>query len=132
MSLPVEEREIVREKTVPLMRQELADAAAFMEDMGYDFHLFLESETGQDSVLYRSDDSGYRVAQLDAQPEALPQDVPVTPSDHGAARLSVGEAVERIAVWTQPFLFFENSETGRGAVLYQRYDGHYGLVSPAG
>jgi hypothetical protein len=28
------------------------------------------------------------------------------------------------------FLFFREHERGRGAVLYRRYDGHYGLVSP--
>ena len=28
------------------------------------------------------------------------------------------------------FLFFENAATGRGSVLYRRYDGHYGLIEP--
>ena len=32
--------------------------------MGYDFHLFTEAGTGQDSVLYRSGPTGYRLAQL--------------------------------------------------------------------
>jgi hypothetical protein len=30
-----------------------------------------------------------------------------------------------------PFLFFVDAERGRGAVLYHRYDGHYGLIAPA-
>lgn len=104
-----------------------------MEDMGYHFHLFAEASTGQVSVLYRSGASDYRLAQLDPRPDALqlPQSVPVTVSDQGAVRLSVGEVMERMAVWTQPFLFFENSETDRGSVLYLRHDGHYGLISPA-
>jgi Sigma 54 modulation/S30EA ribosomal protein C terminus len=31
----------------------------------------------------------------------------------------------------QPFLFFVDAETGRGNVLYHRYDGHYGLIVPS-
>jgi hypothetical protein len=129
------DREIVRQKTVTLLRQELPDAAALLEDMGYDFHLFAEAGTGRDSVLYRSGSGGFRLAQLDPRPDApplqLPQGVPVTLSDQGAARLSVGEAVERMSVWPQPFLFFQNSENDRGSVLYLRFDGRYGLISPA-
>lgn len=133
LPLPVEERQIVRQKEMTLLRQELADAVAFLEDMGYDFHLFTEAESDQDSVLYRSNSSGYRLAQLDPSPDALPslQNLPVTVSDHGAARLSVSEAIERLTVWAQPFLFFKNSENDRGAVLYVRYDGQYGLISPS-
>jgi hypothetical protein len=29
------------------------------------------------------------------------------------------------------FLLFVDAATGRGAVLYLRYDGHYGLIEPA-
>lgn len=132
-SPPVVDRQIVRRKTMTLLRQDMTDAAAFMDDMGYDFHLFTEANTGQDSVLYRSDTGDYRLAQLDPRPDALPASTspPVTVSDHGAARLTVEDAVERIDVWTQPFLFFENSETDRGTLLYLRHDGQYGLISPA-
>ena len=35
-----------------------------------------------------------------------------------------------MAVWDQPFLFFLDPEQGRGALLYHRYDGHYGLITP--
>jgi hypothetical protein len=29
------------------------------------------------------------------------------------------------------FLFFVNAQTGRGSVIYLRYDGHYGLIEPS-
>ena len=29
------------------------------------------------------------------------------------------------------FVFFENAATGRGSVIYRRYDGLYGLIEPA-
>lgn len=48
-----------------------------------------------------------------------------------AARLTVTEAEERLEAFRQPFLFFVNSQTGRGNLIYHRYDGHYGLVEPA-
>jgi hypothetical protein len=37
-----------------------------------------------------------------------------------------------MAAWEQPFLFFLDRERNRGALLYHRYDGHYGLIAPPG
>jgi hypothetical protein len=37
-----------------------------------------------------------------------------------------------MAAWEQPFLFFRDRERDRGALLYHRYDGHYGLIAPSG
>jgi ribosome-associated translation inhibitor RaiA len=129
-SLPPARREIVRHKTVTPLRQSVTEAAEFMDDMSYDFHLFTESDSGQDSVLYRST-TGYRLAQLDPPPQpSATQSGTVTVSDQPASRMSVPEAVERMNVWTQPFLFFRNSENDRGALLYLRHDGHYGLITP--
>jgi hypothetical protein len=31
-----------------------------------------------------------------------------------------------------PFLFFVDAAQGRASVLYHRYDGHYGVITPAG
>ena len=31
----------------------------------------------------------------------------------------------------EPFVFYLDPETGRGRVLYIRYDGHYGLITAA-
>lgn len=132
---PPEEREIVRHKSVTPARCGIDDAAADMGDMGYDFHLFTEVGTGQDCVLYRSRPTGYRLAQVVPQtgaalaPHTLP--VTVTVSDQPAPRLTVEEATARMVAAQQPFLFFLNSDRGRGALLYHRYDGHYGLVEPA-
>jgi hypothetical protein len=40
-------------------------------------------------------------------------------------------AIARLEAAGQPFLFFVNAETGRGNLIYHRYDGHYGLIGPA-
>ncbi|WP_199240274.1 MULTISPECIES: HPF/RaiA family ribosome-associated protein [Kribbella] len=46
---PAQEREIVRHKSFTLHRCTIDDAAREMEMLGYDFHLFTESGTGQDA-----------------------------------------------------------------------------------
>jgi hypothetical protein len=128
---PPEDREVVRHKTVTPARCGLDAAAADMADLDYDFHLFTEAGSGQDSVLYRAGPTGYRVAQVHPRPDALaPHTLPVSVSDQPAPRLSLPEAVARMAVWEQPFLFFCDREHGRGSLLYHRYDGHYGLIVP--
>ncbi|HLU55932.1 MAG TPA: sigma 54 modulation/S30EA ribosomal C-terminal domain-containing protein [Pseudonocardia sp.] len=127
---PPEEREIVRRKSYTLGECTLDEAAFDMESMDYDFHLFTELGTGQDSVLYRDRD-GYRLAQPRPQPEALARHaVPVTVSETPAPELSTEEAVQRMAALDQPFLFYVDRDRGRGALLYHRYDGHYGLITP--
>lgn len=134
---PLEEREIVRHKTFSLSRVSVSDAAAEMEALDYDFHLFTELASGQDSVLYRTD-TGYRLAQLNGPAAELDTEhvaeLPVTVSEQHAARLSLSEAVERLNLSGLPFLFFQDDEdpgAGRGCVLYHRFDGHYGLIVPA-
>lgn len=129
--LPPEEREILRNKVALTTRRDLDEAAAYLEDMDYAFQLLTEPTTGQDSVLYRTD-AGLRLAQIDPKPDALStaKKATVTLSEHPAPRLSVAEAVQRMEVFTQPFLFFRNAENDRGAVLYLRYDGHYGVITP--
>ncbi|MBT2381356.1 sigma 54 modulation/S30EA ribosomal C-terminal domain-containing protein [Streptomyces sp. ISL-111] len=40
-------------------------------------------------------------------------------------------AAQRLRLTGLPFVFFHDTGTGRGSVLYHRYDGHYGLITPA-
>jgi hypothetical protein len=42
----------------------------------------------------------------------------------------VAEARKQLDATGLPFLFFAEPTSGRGRVLYRRYDGHYGLVRP--
>jgi ribosome-associated translation inhibitor RaiA len=130
---PVDERQIVPHTSVTAGACDLDQAAFDMDVMDYDFHLFTEAGTGLDSVLYRAGPTGYRLAQAESRPEGLaPHTLEVTVSEQPAPVLSVAEAVDRMTVWDRPFLFFVDGDKGRGALLYHRYDGHYGLVTPAG
>jgi hypothetical protein len=126
---PVAERE-VRHRSFTLARETLDDAVAEMNQMDYDFHLFTEIGTGQDSVLYRSGPTGYRLAQLRPRPDRIaPHRAPVTVSERRAPRLTVSEAVERLNLLGTPFLFFRHAQSRRGCLLYHRHDGHYGLIT---
>jgi len=128
---PAGERAVVRRKSYALTRQTPEEAVADAELMDYDFHLFTEKSTGQDSVIYRTAD-GYRLALAHPLNSRLGLvDSSITVSKIAAPRLSATEAAPRLEATGQSFLFFVNAETGRGNLLYHRYDGNYGLIAPA-
>jgi hypothetical protein len=56
----------------------------------------------------------------------------MTLSPHPAPTMTVAEARQRLEAMDLSFVFFADAETGRGCVLYRRYDGDYGLITPAG
>lgn len=96
------------------------EAIAELDLLDYDFHLFTERSTGQDSVIYRTA-GGYRLAMAHPKPGRLgPLPGSVTVSQLPAPRLSVREAAERLDAAGQPFTFFTDADTGRGCVVYHR------------
>ena len=52
---------ITRHKSYSLPTCTVEEAAVEMEALDYDFHLFTEEGTGQDSVLYREGPTEYRL-----------------------------------------------------------------------
>jgi ribosome-associated translation inhibitor RaiA len=130
---PEQERELRRRKTYGPTYATPEEAILDMELLDYDFYLFTDSGTSQDAVVYRAGPTGYRLAEL-APPAASwpPPAVPLTVSEQPAARLELPQAIERLNLSGASFLFFADATTGRGHVLYRRYDGHYGLLAPAG
>ncbi len=128
---PSAEREIVRHKSFTFAVETAEEAAVEMDTMDYEFHLFTEVETGLDCVIYRGGPTGYRLAYT-AIGQAQQAAARLSVSPHPAPRLHLAEAVERLELTGWPFVFFVDAECGRGNVLYHRYDGHYGLITPAG
>ncbi|MBP0450555.1 HPF/RaiA family ribosome-associated protein [Kitasatospora sp. RG8] len=121
-------RRIVRHKSYSLARQTAWEAVFELEAMDYDFHLFTDAASGCDSVVHRAPaDDGYRLATTGPQAEPVPG-LPVSTLD--VPRLAVADAVARLDLSGLPFVFFTDAATGRGNVLYHRYDGHYGLITP--
>lgn len=131
---PEEDSEIIRHKSFSLATNTVDEAVFDMESLDYDFHLFTEAGTGQDSVLYRGGSADYRLAQVDPQPQdkLAPFQAALTISPQPAPRIPVEEAIQRMGLLGLPFLFFVDAARDRGSVLYHRYDGHYGLITPAG
>jgi ribosome-associated translation inhibitor RaiA len=130
---PPDQRRIIRRKSFTLGTRTVDEAAQEMEVLDYDFHMFTEKGTKQASVLYRAEPTGYRLAQVQPSPEELaPFELPVSISPQPAPRLTVDRAKERLSLLGLPFLFFVDVDQGRAGVLYHRYDGHYGLICPAG
>jgi ribosome-associated translation inhibitor RaiA len=127
---PADEREVIRHKAFAPQRINPDEAAWEMDQLDYDFHLFTDEQTARDAVVYRSGPTGYRMARVDTGPEPDSQ-IPITLSPQPAARLSFDEARERLELSGQPFVFFVDRHTDAGCVLYIRYDGHYGLITPS-
>ena len=110
----------------------LEEAVAELDLLDYDFHLFTERSTGEHSVLYRVGDR-YLLAQARPKPDRLgPLPAAVTLSEHPAPRLTLAEAISRLDLLGQAFVFFVDPDTGHASLLYHRYDGHYGLVDTDG
>ncbi|WP_236795428.1 sigma 54 modulation/S30EA ribosomal C-terminal domain-containing protein [Amycolatopsis sp. GM8] len=124
------QRRIVRRKCYPLARCRPDEAALVMDVMDYDFHLFVDADTGQDSMVHRIGPTGYRLARLSGlRPPAPPASMPWTINVHDIPRLTPGQAAGRLDTTEMPYRFFRDTATGRGSVLYRRYDGHYGLLT---
>ena len=130
---PADDRDVIRRKSFAMTPCTVDEAALEMDLLDYDFHLFNEKGSGIAGVLYRSGPSGYRLAQVaPSLPDELsPHELPLTISPHPAPCITLEEAEERLEALGLPFLFFIDAAQGRVAVLYIRYDGHYGLISPA-
>lgn len=128
---PAEERELVRHKAFTLGQCTPEEAVFDMESLDYDFHLFVDLDTGQDSVVWRRPDGGYALSRLhDARTPPAPSAVPLVLHPTGAPVLDIGAALERLHAGRERFVFFQEASTGRGNVAYLRVDGHDGLIAP--
>ena len=131
---PADERRVIRRKSFAMEPCTVDEAALEMDLLDYDFHLFTEKGTATAGALYRGGPTGYRLALV--APELADQVSPferqVTISPQPTPCLTEEEAAERLGLLGLPFLFFIEAAEGRAGILYHRYDGHYGLITPAG
>ncbi len=128
---PVEDRQLVRHKTFAVGELTCDEAIFDMNLLDYDFYLFVDLPSGTDSVVERLGDGTYQVTRVELSDVDLgPTAEPVTLSPAPAPLLGLDEAIERLGAGDERHLFFVGRDTGRGQVLYHRYDGHYGLITP--
>jgi hypothetical protein len=101
---------VLRRKTFathPLTADEAADEMAVLD---HDFYLYIDRESGNEAVVHRN---------------PAGDGVLLTPVE-----LSEDQARERLDVGGEPFVFYRDPGDARGRVLYRRYDGGYGLITP--
>jgi ribosome-associated translation inhibitor RaiA len=129
---PPDERQLVRRKAVADEPLSIDEAVFDMDLLDYDFYLFNDLASGQDALVRRTGETQVDLFLL--HPDDIEPPVSTTPvMIHPTAppTLTAQQAEEWLDVTEEPLVFFTDIATGRGCVLYQRYDGHRGLVAPA-
>lgn len=126
---PADEREIVRHKTASPVDVTLDEAVFDLEAMDHDFLLYRDLATGADAVVSRTPVGRYTVQHLDGPKPSAPANVATIDVDPRVpSELSLPVAREILDETNRPWVFFRNPDSGRGEVLYRRYDGHYGRI----
>jgi ribosome-associated translation inhibitor RaiA len=128
---PVEERELVRRKSHVLHERTVAEAALDLVLLDQVWVLFSELTTGSDALLADTGDGFALTIASGGVPDVEDVGAPVE-LELGAPHLGLEAALTLLDELGAPFLFFVDEETGRGRVVYRRYDGHHGSVTGAG
>jgi hypothetical protein len=128
-AVTADDPEIVRHRTPSARPCTVTEAVAELDDLGLQFHLFVEASLGVDAVVHRDAVTGVRLALADGRADLVEGAVGASPVP--APVLSVREAVEHLRLTGLPFLFFVDAGHRRGCVLHHRHGGGYGLVEPA-
>ncbi|REK11857.1 MAG: HPF/RaiA family ribosome-associated protein [Actinobacteria bacterium] len=131
IELPRDQREVIRQKTYAPEKASLEDALFDLDVLDYRFLLFTDELDGEDSVVYESDE-GVMLRRLSGgeRPD-LPESLPIEMNTAPAPEWTVSEARADLDASNETFLFFRDASTGRGAAMYRRYDGHYGVIEPS-
>ena len=128
---PVDERRLVRTKSVSIGRISPEEAAFEMRLLDHDFHLYTDAGTGSDCLIHRTEDGGLALVSPDPGvargPAGEPPELPISP----APRMAQADALSALDESGAPFVAFVDAERGRLHVAYLRYDGHHGLLAPA-
>lgn len=128
---PMEEREVVRRKTFAPGERISADEALFdLEVLDHRFFLFTDAADDQVSVVYEDDGRVMLRKISGGTPPEEDLSLGVVANPTPAPELDIDEAKEVLDATHSDFVFFRDTDTGDGCVLYRRYDGHYGLVVP--
>lgn len=128
---PPEERELVRKKSFATAPLTPAEAADVMEELDHDFYLFRERQSGADAVAYHRDDGRLGVIGPSGLGWSGESSGIVTEESRMDGPTRLEDAVAEMNMLSHRFMYFTDAATGRGSVIYMRYDGNYGLIEPA-
>ena len=102
-----------------------------MEALDHAFHLFRDAVTDSDAVVYTRDDG--RVGVIVPSGTPLPDyQGPVWEESRFSEPISEDVVVAEMDALGHRFVYFVNAASGRGNVIYLRFDGDYGLIEPDG
>ena len=127
-----DDREVVRHKTLAMAPISAEEAVDEMDLLDHGFYLYMDADHGIDRVVYHNGDGRIHVVPT-VDGEDLPGDTrpPIHPAALVLNHLPMEEAAMLLDEGDEPFVFFAEPGSGRGQVLYRRFDGHYGLINPA-
>ncbi|MER7007716.1 sigma 54 modulation/S30EA ribosomal C-terminal domain-containing protein [Dactylosporangium sp. NPDC000555] len=124
---------ITRRKPIRPHRRSSCQAGAYLAAMDYDAYLFTDAETGEEALVHRAGPTGLQLSrQRSMHPPAVRGAPMPTVNPRRTPVLTPNEAVAHLTDGWLPFLFFTEARTGRGNLVYRRYDGGAGLITPAG
>jgi hypothetical protein len=125
-------RELARRKHVVLDAITPQRASFRMDRLDYDFYLFVDQDSGEDSMVRRAGPTGYRLSRVvgASRPRLEARRFKVVADNRSAITESVAAAVATMEEIEMDYRFFRDSATSRGAVVYRRYDGNYGYLGP--
>ncbi|HWL44267.1 MAG TPA: HPF/RaiA family ribosome-associated protein [Ilumatobacter sp.] len=130
--IPADEREVVRRKSFATHPATPDEAAADMEQLDYDFWLFHDLASDADALIEHVPEGGYRLQRMrPVDDEAGPLAIDLTVLDQGPPTATLTEATRQLDDGGLRSMFFVDADTGRGNLVYRRYDGHYGVLIPA-
>ena len=128
---PPEDRRTMRRSTFGIGPMTPEEAVVEMKLLHHDFLLFTDAATGAESVVYRRPDNTHGLITAGDRAERSKPSVDwITVDPAPAPSLTTAEAIERLDLSEDPFVFFLDVERGRGSIVHRCYDGHYGLIEP--
>ena len=122
---------LTRVKAVPLAVCPPEVAVTVMDLMDYPAHMFVDADTGQDAIVYRAGPTGYRLTRQRPAPPPAPNAIPLTVDPLPAPILKPERAMARLDDTGLGHLFFIDPDTGRGQLIYRRFDTRYALLKDA-
>jgi ribosome-associated translation inhibitor RaiA len=120
-------RALVRHKSFASTPMTVDEAVYEMELLDHDFFLYRDVASGSAALVHRLADGGYGVQGVERG-----ETVGTVRYEPPPPALTYPEARARLEAGHEPFVFFLDSTSRRGRVLYHRYDGHYGLIDLSG
>ena len=128
---PPDERRVIRRKTFALEPMTPLQAAADMMQLDHEFYLFHDARTGADAVIHRLREDG-RLGLIEPAGASPRTDARwlVAEADRFSEPVTLETAIEEMNAVNHRFVYFVDRDSERGSIVYRRYDGHYGLMTP--